>query len=99
MSRHTLQFQLEQLPGHPITRIMQARGRLESLFFIMRLSAMPQCWIGIDVSQKRLDVYIRPTNTVFSYANQADEIAQLVERLKTASLCRGDVTSCPSSAE
>jgi transposase len=46
---------------------------------------MPQCWIGIDVSKKRLDVYIRPINIAFSYANQPNEIAQLVERIKTES--------------
>ncbi len=42
---------------------------------------MPPCWIGIDVSKKRLDVYIRPTNIAFSYANQPDGIAQLVGHL------------------
>ena len=46
---------------------------------------MPPCWIGIDVSKKRLDVYIHPTNIAFSYANQPDEIAQLVERIKAES--------------
>lgn len=46
---------------------------------------MPQCWIGIDVSKKRLDVYIRPTDIAFSYANQPDEITQLVERIKAES--------------
>ncbi|WP_088889974.1 IS110 family transposase [Leptolyngbya ohadii] len=46
---------------------------------------MPQCWIGIDVSKKRLDVYIRPASIAFSYANRPDEIAQLVERIKAES--------------
>ena len=46
---------------------------------------MPQCWIGIDVSKKRLDVCIRPTDIAFSYANQPNEITQLVERIKAES--------------
>lgn len=46
---------------------------------------MPLCWIGIDVSKKRLDVYIRPASIVLSYANQPDGIAQLVERIKPES--------------
>ncbi len=46
---------------------------------------MPQCWIGIDVSKKRLDVYIRPVSIALSYANRPNEIAQLVERIKAES--------------
>ncbi|MEH1854349.1 MAG: hypothetical protein V7L11_22370 [Nostoc sp.] len=44
---------------------------------------MTKQWIGIDVSKKRLDIYIRPTGEAFSCDNTPAEIAQLVERLKT----------------
>lgn len=44
---------------------------------------MTKQWIGIDVSKKRLDIYIRPTGEAFSCDNTPTEIAQLVERLKT----------------
>lgn len=46
---------------------------------------MPQCWIGIDVSKKRLDVYIRPASIALSFTNQPDGIAQLIERIKAES--------------
>jgi transposase len=47
---------------------------------------MTKQWIGIDVSKKRLDIYIHPTGEAFSCDNTPAEIAQLVERLKTKNL-------------
>lgn len=48
---------------------------------------MTKQWIGIDVSKKRLDIYIRPTGEAFSCDNTPAEIAQLVERLTTLCFC------------
>jgi transposase len=43
---------------------------------------MVKQWVGIDVSKKRLDIYIRPIDEAFSCDNSPAEIAQLVKRLK-----------------
>lgn len=42
----------------------------------------PQTFIGIDVSKRRLDVAIRPTDETFSVNNAPKEIDSLVKRLK-----------------
>ncbi len=40
-------------------------------------------WVGIDVSQASLDVYIRPIGKALKIANTAVEIATFVEQLKS----------------
>ena len=42
-----------------------------------------ESFVGIDISQKRLDVYVEPTQERFSHRNDADGIAELIKRLKT----------------
>ncbi len=44
---------------------------------------MTKRWVGIDVSKKRLNIYIRPMAIAFSCANNPAKIAQLVERLQS----------------
>lgn len=39
-------------------------------------------WVGIDVCQKSLDVYIRPSSKLFQVTNDEDGISQLVQTLK-----------------
>ena len=39
-------------------------------------------WVGIDVSKKKLDVYVRPAQDIWQLKNDATEIAQLIEKLK-----------------
>ncbi|MGD2184431.1 IS110 family transposase [Lusitaniella coriacea] len=41
-----------------------------------------QQWVGIDVCQKTLDVYIRPQGELFQVPNNPEGIAQLVEKLQ-----------------
>ncbi len=43
---------------------------------------MSKLWVGIDISKKHLDVYIRPSGVFSSYDNQPPGISQLVEYLK-----------------
>ncbi|QYO67085.1 IS110 family transposase [Leptolyngbya sp. 7M] len=39
-------------------------------------------WVGIDVSQATLEVYLRPSGEQFQVSNQASAIAELVQRLQ-----------------
>ena len=39
-------------------------------------------WVGIDVCQKFLDVYVRPTGELFQCSNDQTGIKKLIERLK-----------------
>jgi transposase len=39
-------------------------------------------WVGIDVSKKKLDVCVRPTQALWQFKNESREIAQLIEKLK-----------------
>jgi transposase len=45
------------------------------------IQPQPQ-WVGIDVSQASLDVYLRPSGQQFQCKNHADGIAELVKRLE-----------------
>lgn len=47
-------------------------------------SAAAPCSVGIDVSKGALDIFIDPTAEAFQVRNQADDIAALVERLRSA---------------
>ena len=40
-----------------------------------------QQWVGIDVCQKSLDVYVRPLSKIFQLENNEIGIAQLVQAL------------------
>lgn len=40
-----------------------------------------QQWVGIDVCQKYLDIYIRPSGKLFQVTNEASGITELAERL------------------
>ncbi|MDC0831829.1 Mobile element protein [Geitlerinema sp. FC II] len=42
----------------------------------------PSPWIGIDVSQETLDIYIRPLEKAVKVKNTEVEIARLVESLQ-----------------
>ncbi|HQE61969.1 MAG TPA: IS110 family transposase [Candidatus Latescibacteria bacterium] len=44
-----------------------------------------ECFVGIDTSQERLDVYVEPTREQFSHTNDSAGIAELVKRLKALS--------------
>jgi transposase len=39
-------------------------------------------WVGIDVCQKSLDVYIRPSDKLFQVTNDEVGISKLVQTLK-----------------
>ena len=43
---------------------------------------MEQIFIGIDVSQDRLDAHVRPSDQSFAVARDSEGLAALVERLK-----------------
>lgn len=43
---------------------------------------MPEIWIGIDVSKKVLDVFVRPHGTALRFPNTADGAAAFVEQLQ-----------------
>ena len=43
---------------------------------------MEQQWVGIDVCQKYLDVYIRPSGKLFQLTNDEFGIAELIQKLK-----------------
>lgn len=48
---------------------------------------MDQLWVGIDVSKKQLDIYVRPLEKTLSYENQPSGISHLVEYLKAEKPC------------
>ena len=41
-----------------------------------------QQWVGIDVCQKYLDVYIRPIGELFQVTNDGSGIVELIRKLK-----------------
>lgn len=43
---------------------------------------MNKIWVGIDVSKKQLDVYLRPLGEILCYQNNDTGIQALVERLQ-----------------
>ena len=45
-------------------------------------SAYEKKWVGIDVCQKSLDVYIRPSSKLFQVTNNEVGISELVQILK-----------------
>jgi transposase len=54
----------------------------------------PPSFVGIDVSKKRLDVALRPSGEVFTVANDATGLHQLVQRLN---LCKPQLIVLESS--
>jgi transposase len=47
-----------------------------------------EVFVGIDVSKRRLDVFVHPAGTSFALDNTSQGIEQLIERLKPLGICR-----------
>ena len=45
---------------------------------------MNECWVGVDVSKARLDVFLHPQAQALSFANTAEGIEQLTQCLRQA---------------